>query len=418
MRWTRFLALAAATFVVVAAPPTAQAGGSSPNTLVVGFSASVSKDARDAIVRQSGGTIERRINAIRALTVQPRRGVALAALRRRLEGAQGVRYVEPDFELRASAEPDDPLYATQYAFSDPQDHDIDAPEAWEDSRSCSKVAVLDSGTDIDHPDLAKNLWKNSEETKNNGKDDDKNGYVDDYYGVDLDDGRGSGVDENGHGTHVAGIVGAVGDNDNGVSGVCWKASIISVRFMDARGSGSTSAAAEGIVYSVREGARVVNCSFGSSSKSEALEDAIEYAKSKSTLIIAAAGNEGDDIDKKPEYPAAYGGDNVIAVAATTSSDRLASFSNYGDTNVDLAAPGDGIVSTYPNDGYRTLAGTSMAAPYVAGAAALLKKRNSEATYAEIRNVLRKKVDKPSALAGKVRYGGRLNLRKALTAIEP
>ncbi len=134
--------------------------------------------------------------------------------------------------------------------------------------------------------------------------------------------------------------------------------------------------------------------------------------------MAAAGNDGENIDSEPVYPAAYGDGNIIAVAATTSEDKLASFSNFGDTNVDLAAPGAGILSTYPDNTYRALDGTSMAAPYVAGTAALLKKRNSDAEYDEIRNVLRKKVDKPPALAGKVVYDGRLNVRKALSAIEP
>ena len=411
------VAFAAAACAFVAAPPAAVAG-QEPDALIAGFSKSVSHNGRVDAVGDAGGIVERDLEAIRALSVRPRRGVALATLRRALDRAPGVTYVEPDFELAASAEPDDPLYALQYAYSDPQDHDIDAPEAWDVTRSCSKVAVIDSGIDVNHPDLKANIWKNTDEKSNNGKDDDKNGYVDDYYGVDLDDGRGSGFDENGHGSHVAGIIGAIGDNGFGVAGVCWKTSIISVRFMDARGRGSTSASVEGIEYSVRNGARILNCSFGSSSKSQALEDGIKYAKSKGALVVAAAGNDGEDIDSKPVYPAAYGDGNIIAVAATTSDDKLASFSNFGDTNVDLAAPGAGILSTYPDNTYRTLDGTSMAAPYVAGTAALLKKRNSDAEYDEIRNVLRKKVDKPPALAGKVVYDGRLNVRKALSAIEP
>ena len=412
----RALMCAAAALVLAAAAPPAHAG-QSDGALIAGFSGSVSRDGRERLVRNSGGIVERRLGSIRALSVRPRNGVALSRLRGALERARGVTYVEPDFEVRASAEPDDPLYAVQYAYSEPSDHDIDAPEAWETARSCSKVAVLDSGTDVDHPDLAPNLWKNSDETKNNGRDDDGNGYVDDYYGVDLDDGRGSGVDENGHGTHVAGIVGAVGDNGFGVSGVCWKASIISVRFMDARGRGSTSASVEAIQYAVREGARILNCSFGSSSKSAALEDAVQYARSKGALIVAAAGNDGNDIDREPTYPAAFTEGNVVAVAATTADDELADFSNFGDENVDLAAPGAGILSTYPDDRYRALDGTSMAAPYVAGAAGLLKKRDSDLEYADLRNILRKKVDKPPALEGKVLYDGRLNLRRALAAIE-
>jgi subtilisin family serine protease len=412
------VALSVAATAAAAVPCPASAGPAPPGGLIVGFSDSVSKNRRDTLVRGAGGTVDRRLVSIRGLSVHPRGGVAASALRRALERTAGVRYVESDYDVNASAEPDDPLFGLQYGLSQSSGADIEAPPAWDVLRSCSKVAVLDSGVDVHHPDLAANLWRNSEETASNGKDDDKNGYVDDYYGVDLDDGRGSGVDENGHGTHVAGIVGAVGDNGSGVAGVCWKASIISARFMDARGRGSTSAAVEAIQYSVREGARILNCSFGSSSKSTALEDAVQYAKSKGALIVVAAGNDGADIDRHPSYPAAFGDGNILAVAASTADDRLASFSNYGDTNVDVAAPGEGIVSTYLDGGYKSLDGTSMAAPYVSGAAALLRKRNPDATYEQLRTALRKKVDKPPALAGKVVYDGRLNVVRALAYIEP
>ena len=412
----RTLATATAAGVLLAPAP-AEAGGAGDG-LVVGFSSAVSKDRREAVVRSSGGTVERRLSSVRALATRPRSGVALAALRRALARAPGVRYVETDAEVRESEEPDDPLYTLQSGLSQPSDYDIDAPEAWDRTRSCSKVAVLDSGIDVGHPDLKGNIWKNSGETQNNGKDDDDNGYVDDYYGADLDDGRGSGFDEDGHGTHVAGIIGAIGDNSFGVAGVCWKASIVSVRFLDERGRGSTSGAVEAIQYAIREGAKILNCSFGTSSKSSALQDAVAYAKKKGALLVVAAGNDGDDIDRDPSYPAAYGDGNIIAVAATTSQDKLASFSNYGDTNVDLAAPGVGVLSTYVGDSYRTLDGTSMAAPFVAGAAALLKKADPDAEYDELRNVLRKKVDKPPALAGKVVYDGRLNVARALNSIAP
>ena len=412
------LAVFAVVATVAAGAPAAHAGPAPPGGLIVGFDESVSKDRREALVRGAGGTVDRRLGSIRGLAVHPRGGVAGSALRRALERANGVRYVETDYAVDASASPDDPLFSVQYGLSQPSGADIEAPPAWDVLRSCSTVAVLDSGVDVDHPDLAANLWRNTQETASNGKDDDKNGYVDDYYGVDLDDGRGSGDDENGHGTHVAGVVGAVGDNGAGVAGVCWKASIMSVRFMDARGRGSTSAAVEAIEYSVREGARILNCSFGSSSESEALQDAVQYAKSKGALLVVAAGNDGDDIDRDPSYPAAFGDGNILAVAASTADDRLASFSNYGDTNVDVAAPGEGIMSTYVGGGYKSLDGTSMAAPYAAGAAALLRKRDPYATYEELRTALRKKVDKPPAFAGKVVYDGRLNLTRALEYIDP
>jgi subtilisin family serine protease len=279
--------------------------------------------------------------------------------------------------------------------------------------SCSKVAVLDSGVDKDHPDLKPNLWVNSGEKSGNGKDDDKNGYVDDYYGVDIVDGKGSGIDDNGHGTHVAGGVAAVGNNGLGVSGVCWKSSVVSVKFLDSRGRGGTSSAVEAIDYAVKEGAKIINCSFGSSSKSSALQDAVQYAKDKGALLVVAAGNDGDNLEKTPAYPASYTDGNILTVAATTRTDELADFSNYGSKSVDVAAPGDAILQTTRGGGYGNKSGTSMAAPIVAGAAALLRQADSKATYGDLRTALREYADKPPALAGKVLYGGRLNVELAL-----
>jgi subtilisin family serine protease len=186
--------------------------------------------------------------------------------------------------------------------------------------------------------------------------------------------------------------------------------------MDSKGRGSTSDAATGIEYAVQRGIRIVNGSFGSSSKSSALEDAVDYAQSKGVLIVVAAGNDGDDIDSAPIYPASYSNSNILSVAASTEDDTLASFSNFGSDGVDVAAPGDNIRSTYLGSTYKNLDGTSMASPYVAGAAALLKAVNSDATYSDLRTALRKKVDKPSALNGKVVYDGRLNIQKALDYI--
>jgi len=198
--------------------------------------------------------------------------------------------------------------------------------------------------------------------------------------------------------------------------VCWSGKVVPVKFLDSRGRGTTSDAIAGIEYAVKTGAKIINCSFGTSSKSEALHDAVKFAKKKKALLVVAAGNDGENIDKSPEYPAAFNDDNILAVAASTSKDKLASFSNFGGDEVDVAAPGDDIRSTYLGGGYRVLSGTSMAAPYAAGVAALLKKQVSDATYADLRYVIRRKVDKPPALDGKVAYDGRLNARKALAAI--
>jgi thermitase len=290
-----------------------------------------------------------------------------------------VSYAEPDFFLFSSQSrvPDDPFYTREYALVDgPTDHDIDAPTAWGSRTGCAKVAILDTGIDTDHPDLKANVFK-SEDKPNNGKDDDKNGYVDDTYGLNVIAGKGSGEDDNGHGTHVAGIVGARCNNATGDTGTCWSTKLVAVKFMNSRGKGSTSNAIAGIQYAVKQGLKIINCSFGSSASSSALHDAVDYAQSKNALLVVAAGNDAQSIEKNPLYPASYTDSNVLAVAASTSSDTLASFSNFGSESVDLAAPGDS---------------------------------------GELRKAIRKKVDKPAALENKVVSNGRLNASKALAAI--
>jgi thermitase len=407
--------------LVVAAPASAAAPAVS-GRLLVGFEKGVSKERQQNILAATGGRIGRRfssgIRGGRLAAVRPRSGKATDALRKRLRRTDGVAYAEPDFILERSQEktPNDPFYTLDYALIDsPQDYDIDAPSAWTTRTSCAKVAILDTGIDTDHPDLAPNVYK-SDDKPNNGKDDDKNGYVDDTYGWNVIKGKGSGEDDNGHGTHVSGIVAGRGNNGNGSSGICWSAKLVAVKFMNSKGKGSTSDAIDGIDYAVKNGAKIVNCSFGSSSKSTALHDAVDYAQDHNVLLVVAAGNDGENIDKNPVYPASYTDSNILTVAASTDTDTLASFSNFGSTAVDVAAPGDDIFSTYLGGGYKYLSGTSMAAPYAAGTAGLLRKQESDATYGELRKAIRQKVDKPPALNGKVAYDGRLNVQKALAAI--
>ena len=421
MRTAAAAALAIVAGAVAAAPAQAQAPAVS-GRLLVGFEKGVSKERQQSILSAVGGRIghrfSSRIRGGRLAVVRPRSGKATDALRKRLRRADGVAYAEPDFILEQSQEktPNDPFYALDYALIDsPQDYDIDAPSAWATRTGCAKVAILDTGIDTDHPDLAPNVYK-SDDKPNNGKDDDKNGYVDDTYGWNVIKGKGSGEDDNGHGSHVSGIVAGRGNNDNGSSGICWSAKLVAVKFMNSKGKGSTSDAIDGIDYAVKNGAKIVNCSFGSSSKSSALHDAVDYAQDHNVLLVVAAGNDGENIDKHPIYPASYTDSNILTVAASTSTDTLASFSNFGSTAVDVAAPGDSIFSTYLNGGYRYLSGTSMAAPYVSGTAALLRKQESDATYGQLRKAIRQKVDKPPALNGKVAYDGRLNVQKALAAI--
>ena len=347
-----------AAIPVMAAAP-AQAATAVSGQVIVSFKKGTGDSARQQIVQKAGGRLVTRLWHIRGAVVRPRQGVALKLLKQRLNARSEVAYAEPDFYLKASRVPNDPLYAQQYALGTSGSGSVDAPRAWDERTSCSKVAVLDTGIQSSHPDLKPNMWHNPDEIDGNGKDDDKNGFVDDYYGVNLVTGKGSGTDDNGHGSHVAGVIAGDVNNDTGIAGLCWSSDLIAVKFMKKDGAGSTSGAIKGIDYAVREGARILNCSFGSSEKSKALQDEVKYAKSKNTLLVVAAGNDGRNIDSKPSYPAAYPDANILSVAATTAKGGLASFSNYGKGSADLGAPGDKILSTWIGSTYRTVSGTSM-----------------------------------------------------------
>jgi hypothetical protein len=262
------------------------------------------------------------------------------------------------------------------------DRGVSALSAWDiNSGSASVVvAVIDTGVDYNHPDLAANIWANPGEVAGNGVDDDGNGYVDDVHGINaLQDAvnKGDPMDDNRHGTHVAGTIGAVGDNGVGISGIAKQVKIMPIKFMDAGGSGRLSDAITAIDYMVmmktNYGVNIVvsNNSWGGGGYSQALEMAIQRAQAAGIVFVAAAGNDAADIDLFPAYPASYEVANVVAVAAIDRDQNLASFSNYGGNTVDVAAPGVAILSTLPGGGYGMLSGTSMAAPHVAGVLALL-----------------------------------------------
>jgi hypothetical protein len=394
----------------------ARAATAVPGQLLVGFDKGVSTSLQKQLVESTGGTISKRLRHIRGAVVRTRHDLALSVLRRRLQALPKVAYAEPDFYLNTSRAPDDPLFANEYSLGTSALGSVNAQPAWDSRTSCSKVAVLDTGIQYNHPDVSANLWHNPHEIKGNNKDDDKNGWVDDYYGVNLVNGRGSGVDDEGHGTHVSGIIAGRGNNAVGISGVCWSASLMAVKFMDSSGHGSTSDAIDGIDYAIHEGARIINCSFGSSKESSALQDEVDYAKSKNTLLVVAAGNNSQNIDSKPLYPAAFTEGNILTVAAITSTGGLASFSNFGKKGVDLGAPGSNIFSTYLNSTYKTLSGTSMAAPLVAGAAAMLRAKDSDLSYTDIKNALRNHTSPDAALSGKTESGGVLNVAAALGSV--
>jgi subtilisin family serine protease len=309
----------------------------------------------------------------------------------------------------------DPLLSDQWALADPG---LGAREAWTQSLGDGViVAILDSGVQFDHPDLAANLWTNGGEIPGNGIDDDRNGFVDDVHGVNLVDPGGSATDADGHGTHVAGIVAAVAGNGIGGSGLAPRARIMSVLLSDPDHGCTAVTLARGIRYAVDEGARILNVSMNGDITAPELDAAIRYAGTHGATIVASAGNNGRDIDLRPSFPAASADPAVLSVAATGRRGGLVSFSNRGPRNVDLAAPGDSIVSTAIGSSFEDRSGTSMAAPYVAGALALLAAARPDLNQGQLRNVLRATARRSSKLRGMVATGG-LDVGAAMHALLP
>ena len=325
--------------------------------------------------------------------------------------------------------PNDPSFAELWGLDNTgqtggtPDADIDAPGAWDIITGSSDgiVAVIDSGMDLDHEDLAANLWTNEAEFNGlPGIDDDGNGYVDDIHGWDFRNNDNDTTDSSaicaGHGTHVAGTIGAVGDNGVGVVGVNWGVKIMPLRsfgpFQGIFCAGNDDDIIEAILYYTDFGIRVSNNSYGGSPRNPAMEDAIRASHS---VFVAAAGNGGNDgigdnNNTTPHFPSSYNLDNIIAVAATDHNDQKARFSNFGSRSVDLAAPGEDILSTLVNDKYGFLSGTSMATPHVTGAAALLLADDPGLTNLEIKWRLLKGTD---PIGIKVFTGGRLNVYNSL-----
>jgi hypothetical protein len=250
---------------------------------------------------------------------------------------------------------------------------INAPEVWSTRTDCSDVtvAVVDSGIDYYHDDLVQNLWRNPGEIGFNGKDDDKNGFVDDVYGWDFVDNDEFPWDPFGHGTHVAGTIGATG-NTSGVVGVCWNASIMGIRFIADEQGGLSSDGLQAIDYARKNGARVINNSWGGGPNDSGLFFALKAASDDDIVLVMSAGNDTVDTDHFTRYPGNYMLINQINVAATQEIGGLAGFSNYGRLHVHVAAPGADVLSTTPRDTFDFFSGTSMAAPHVAGAAAMLR----------------------------------------------
>ncbi len=312
---------------------------------------------------------------------------------RAMTGIDHIQYIEPNYIYRVPAgmdqadarfnrepkQPNDDKFKELWGLYNTGDQgglagaDVNALKAWQVTTGRKEVliAVIDTGIDYTHPDLAANMWKNEKEIPGNAKDDDGNGFVDDVYGYDFANHDADPMDDNRHGTHCAGTIGAVQNNKIGVAGVMGQVRLMPVKFLTAGGSGSLAAAVEAIGYATKMGAHVMSNSWGGGGYSAALFEAIKLAESRGQVFVAAAGNSRSDNDVNPTYPAGYQVSNVISVAAMERTGKPASFTCYGKKTVHVAAPGVNIVSTTPNNTYQSLSGTSMATPHVAGIVGLV-----------------------------------------------
>lgn len=354
----------------------------------------------------------------------PCKRAKLRRLQKRLVGAR----CEPNYAQFASATPSDPLYNPAY-----ENTFMSLESAWNVSTGSEDLVVLviDTGVLYTHPDLADNIWTNPNEIPGNGIDDDGNSVIDDVYGVNAITwggpatvtAAGNPLDDNGHGTHCAGILGARGNNGQGTSGVNWRVKIAAAKFLSSSGSGSTSNAIKAVRYATmlrNAGHKVVvtNNSWGGGGYSQALLDAIEAGGAAGIMFVAAAGNSALDTDSTPFYPGALPSDAIVTVASTNQSGTLSSFSNYGLTSVDIAAPGSSILSTYIDNQYAYLSGTSMAAPQVSGVAALVQSvcsNGSLLTLSQLRNIILSTGTTYASLSGKVATSAITNAYQAVQA---
>ncbi len=359
-----------------------------------------------------------RMGGVQVLRVPKNESVASLIAKYQASGL--VEFAEPDYFMHADATPNDPQYlnGTLWGLNNTgqnggtPDADIDAPEAWDVLNSASNivVAVLDSGIRDTHEDLASNMWVNP---------------IDGSHGFNAFTGTNNPSDDFGHGTEMAGVIGGVGNNGKGVVGVAWRVQLMACKCLDNQGNGSDSTFIACMDYARTNGAQIINASLDSPGNSIAVSNAIVAARDAGIIVVASAGNgnPGTDDDASPRYPACYDIDNIVSVAYTTRTDGLGMLSNYGATNVDLAAPGDQLYAPYytgdmaywpPTFLGLHLAGTSFSAAYVSGACALMRAKYPSENYQQIIARILKATDPVPALAGKCVTGGRLNLWKALS----
>jgi RHS repeat-associated protein len=403
-----------------------QTAPSREGELLVRFREGVAEAGKSAAVSTRGGRVRGRLrgeSGVEKVEAQP--GVNLRALAESLRVDPSVEFAEPNFIIaRTQTLPNDERFAEQWALKNTgqgggqMGADIAAAGAWQrvTGTTATVVAVLDSGVDFTHPDLHNNQWTNRAE-RINGKDDDRDGFVDDLHGWDWVADSNVVKDEQGHGTAVAGIIAAEGNNRVGVVGVMWGASLMSLRVLDNTGTGDVAAAVEAIDYAAAHGAQVINLSWGTEGESLALKDAVERAGRAGVLVVCSAGNGGRDLENDPYYPASFGLPNLLAVASTDGFDQLMTWSNHSATHVAVAAPGTDILTTKMGGGYTTVTGTSASAPLVAGIAGLIKTERPWLTAAAVRAAIVDGARRVSALEGQVSAGGVASAAGALEASE-
>jgi len=438
-----------------------------PGELLIKFRTGVGHRSAQSIHRAFGSLLKKRFTRIKVDHIQIQEGWSIEDALAMYRHSPEVEYVEPNYLRRAFLMPNDPDFVSLWGLHNTgqsmgvSDADIDAPEAWDILTDSSSViiAILDTGADLDHDDLAENIWINTNEsigdangdefpgekgvdddgdglidedsqgrqpgepgyTNDLKDDDDENEYIDDIQGWDFINNDNDPDDDSApdyHGTHVTGIIAGKGNNGLGITGVCWFASAMPLKTLDAIGDGSVAEEIEAIEYAIENGASIINASLGGPDYSNAEYEAIQRAEDAGVLFVAAAGNEGSDNDHVPNYPASYELNNIISVAATDNCDTLASWSNYGATSVDVAAPGVSIYSTKAGNTYQELSGTSMAAPYVSALAALIWAEYGDLTYGQVKETILDSVDLKSNLEGILFSGGRINAFTSLSQWSP